>query len=259
MSLESIQKGALTTISVSSASLTVYALAAATSNPQSFRFWGPASPNIIGLTPTTFDARGALQTALLANTPQFCLSLVYFALNRICTSMCFMREWNSYATERKGLRVTQPIAAQRPTYFLQLPYRWAIPLTVTSGMLHWLLSQSLFLVRRETRRRDGTLYPESTCACGYSVLSLLVFTCVFLSLLLAVFALSIRHMEVRIPPARHRSMIVSAACHPQEADTKCHLEEIQWGVVGDGGKETVGHCSFSSRSVVAPVEGHLYA
>lgn len=42
---------------------------------------------------------------------------------------------------RKGLRVTQPHGYQRSSYFLQLPYRWSLPLIVISGTLHWLLSR----------------------------------------------------------------------------------------------------------------------
>ncbi|KAH6621842.1 hypothetical protein C7974DRAFT_377502 [Boeremia exigua] len=242
-----------------SVSVTLYSLTAATSNGQRVAFWGTSSSAIISLTSTTFDARGALQTALLANLPQVCLSLVYFVINSICTSMCSAREWNEYATIQRGLRVTNPTAAQRSTHFLQLPYRWAIPLTVTSGVLHWLLSQSLFLIRRERRRQDGTLYPESTCACGYSTSSILVFACVFLSLLLVVLSLSIQHLKLRIPPARHRSTIISAACHPPSDDVNCHLKKIQWGVVVEGGMEVVGHCSFSSKEVTAPIEDRLYA
>lgn len=242
-----------------SASCTIYALTAATSTPQSLGSWGTSSSRIVALTSTTFDARGALQTALLANAPQICLSLFYFSINRICTSMCSTQEWNAYATTRKGLRVTNPNGEQRPTHFLQLPYKWAMPLTVTSGLLHWLLSQSLFLVRQESRKRDGSFYPETTCACGYSALSLLVFTCVFLALLLVIFSMSIRHLDVRIPPARHRSTIISAACHPPLDDADCHLKSVQWGVVVDGGNNAVGHCSFTSKALSAPVKDDLYA
>lgn len=242
-----------------STSATLWAIFAAASSSQRLSSWGTSSPRILGLTSTTFDARGTLQTVMLANAPQTCLSLVCFSINRICNSLCFMEEWNSYATDRKGLRVTQPSGDQRSTYFLQLPYRWAVPLTVTSGLLHWLMSQSLFLVRREMRNRDGFIYPESICACSYSMGSLLTFTCVFFALLLVVLALSMRLVHVRVPPARHRSTVISAACHPPEDDADCHLKQFQWGVTKEGGKNTIGHCTFTSKTVTAPREGFLYA
>jgi hypothetical protein len=37
--------------------------------------------------------------------------------------------------------------AQRSTYFLQLPYNSVIPLMVVCGLMHWLCSQSIFLVQ----------------------------------------------------------------------------------------------------------------
>ncbi|KAF2808778.1 uncharacterized protein BDZ99DRAFT_39707 [Mytilinidion resinicola] len=91
-----------------------------------------------------------------ADTP----SISYFALNRLCTSISFITEWNSHATTRKGLRVTNPAGAQRPAYFLQVPYRWAIPLTTMSGVLHWLLSQSF--LRIDLRDAQGNLKPNAS-------------------------------------------------------------------------------------------------
>ena len=223
------------------------------------RTWGTTSQLVIRSTATTFDTRGALTTAWLANLPQALLSLFYFTINRICTSMCFSKEWNSFSSHRKGLRVTSPTAKQRSTHFLQLPYRWAVPLTVTSGFLHWLLSQSLFLVRREARTRDNELYPDSTCACGYSVLSLLIFAIAFLFLVATVGILLRRNVDVQLPPARHCSIVISAACHPPAADVDCHLSAVQWGVVEEGTEDTFGHCTFTSYEVSKPQEGCMYA
>jgi hypothetical protein len=221
--------------------------------------WGTASKAIIPFTSTTFDSRGILLAAFIANLPQVCLSLVYFSINRICTSMCFALEWNAYATHKKGLRVTAPLGLQRGTHFLQLPLRWAVPLTVMSGILHWLLSQSLFMVRQEVRDREGELYPGSICACGYSTPSLLAFTLVFSSLLISVLYLLLRGMDIHIPPARHCSLVISAACHQPEDDYYAHLGEVQWGVTGVGTDTSVGHCTFTSGPVMSAVPGALYA
>lgn len=220
--------------------------------------WGTASSLTIPFIQTNFGTQGAILTAWLANLPQVCLSFVYFSINRICTSICFAKEWNDYATHRKGLRVTEPAGRQRDTHFLQLPYRWAIPLTITSGLLHWLLSQSLFLVRQEVRTREGDLYPGSKCACGYSILSLLVFTLVFLTLLIVLLHKLIQHIDIRIPPARHCSMVISAACHPPVDDSNSHLMEVQWGVVDEGTSDRCGHCTFTSHQVTITKEGCLY-
>jgi hypothetical protein len=221
--------------------------------------WGTASNSIIPATSTSFDARGILMVAFIANLPQVCLSLLYFSINRICTSICFALEWNKYAIHKKGLRVTTPSGQQRSTHFSQLPLRWAVPLTLISGVLHWLLSQSLFLVRQEVRTREGELYPGSTCACGYSAQSLLAFTLLFLSLLLTILYRLLRGIDVHLPPARHCSLVISAACHPPEDDIDAHLAEVTWGVTSPATDGSIGHCTFTSQPVASIEPGALYA
>lgn len=152
-------------------------------------------------------------------------------------------------------RVTCPEGDQKPTHFLQLPFKFAAPLTITSGLLHWLLSQSLYLVRLEARRRDGTLYPSSKCACGYSVVSILNFTIILLILVITVGVLLFLRVQVRV----HCSLIISAACHPPTDDVDCHLKPVQWGVVEKGIEHMPGHCTLTSHDVQMPQDGFLYA
>ncbi|CAG8303123.1 unnamed protein product [Penicillium salamii] len=223
--------------------------------------WGTASKQQIQVFASPLDARNILLTSWLANSPQLLLSIFYLAANRICTSLCFAREWNDHALHRKALRVTRPQGnEQRSTYFLQLPYRWAVPLTIMSGLLHWLLSQALFLVRVETYDTDKKLQSDaSTCACGYSKLSLLVFLICLLVVVASILVLMSRSITYSIPPAHHCSLSISAACHPPPALTECHLKPVKWGVVPNLFGGTVDHCSFSSEEVQAPQEGSLYA
>ncbi|ORY16565.1 hypothetical protein BCR34DRAFT_476112, partial [Clohesyomyces aquaticus] len=51
-----------------------------------------------------------------------------------------------YATERKPLRVTHTCSIHRSTYFLSLPYKYTVPLIAANTTLHWLISQSIFIV-----------------------------------------------------------------------------------------------------------------
>jgi hypothetical protein len=102
--------------------------------------WGAASEDSTNLSEVS------IVNAWIANAPQVLLPFCYVGLNNICTFMAAVEEWNHLASTRKGLRVSRPMAEQRSTYFLQLPYQWALPLIIMSGMLHWLLSQSFFLV-----------------------------------------------------------------------------------------------------------------
>ncbi|KAG9188427.1 hypothetical protein G6011_02350 [Alternaria panax] len=73
------------------------------------------------------------------------------------------------AVARKSLRVTRPVADQRDTYSLQLPYHWSLPLTVASSGMHWLLSQRIFIVRIDTYDLNGDLNCDSSkAAIGFS-------------------------------------------------------------------------------------------
>src|SRR5690348_14895687 len=62
--------------------------------------------------------------------------------------MLLAKEWSDFAHERKYLRVSAPAGKQRSTHYLSLPFRWAIPLLLASVLLHWLISQAIFLDRR---------------------------------------------------------------------------------------------------------------
>ncbi|KAJ4336044.1 hypothetical protein N0V95_008728, partial [Ascochyta clinopodiicola] len=84
---------------------------------------------------------------LLANLPQALLSYIYLTFNALYTNMFVGQEWSSYKDKRRPLRVTAPIGEQRDTYWLNVPFRYSVPMTVVSGTFHWLASQSLFLVQ----------------------------------------------------------------------------------------------------------------
>jgi hypothetical protein len=221
--------------------------------------WGTTSKTKLESTRSAFNARGAILNAWLANLPQVMLSLFYFSIHRICTSICFATEWNNYAIKRRGLRVKSPEGGQRPTHFLQLPLRYAILLTIWSGILHWLLSQSLFLVRLEARTRNGEIYPSSLCVCGYSAMSYPTFTLLLLILITIVIVILVRKVNVQITPARHCSLVISVTCHPVPDDVDSHPRPINWDVVKESTDSEPGHCTITSNDVLSPVEDHLYA
>ena len=106
--------------------------------------------------------------------------------------------------------------------------------------------------------QNGKLYPNSACASEYSVLSLLVFTLVFFSLLLVMLYLLLRRVTIHIPPARHCSTVISAACHPPTDDVDAHLNKVSWGVTEERVEDEIGHCTFTSRYVTGPQTGFLY-
>ena len=116
-----------------------------------------------------------LSTVLIANSPQLLLSYLYFAYNGLYSCMLLAEEWSQHAYRQRPLRVTSPKGTQRSTYRLQLPYRYSISLMIYSSLLHWLVSQSLFLVilnaydTMGNRDRDNDIM-----TCGYSPSAILV-------------------------------------------------------------------------------------
>jgi hypothetical protein len=216
--------------------------------------WGTSSDIIVN------DHGGDLTNAWLVNAPQLALSFCYLALNSICTSLASAYEWNNVARTRKSLRVTNPQGQQRSTYFLQLPYKWAAPLIVVSGTLHWLLSQSFFLVRLDMLNRDGVIEEaRSSSACGFAQLSVIAFWCVFLVLLVGISVVATRRMQQKLPVAASCSLAISAACHPPDGDVDGHLAKLRWGVVPKQTAEGFDHCCLTTLQMIKkPVVGREY-
>jgi hypothetical protein len=220
--------------------------------------WGTASD-------TTFreadpSAQQTLLNAWIANAAQLVLSFCYLAINSECTAMAGAAEWNNLAASHKGLRVTRPVGQQRDTYFLQLPYRWSLPLTVASGGLHWLLSQSVFLVRIDTYDRSQQLIlgQQSKSACGFSGTSFITMTIAFWLLVGAVGLIGRKKIKIQVPFAASCSLVISAACHPTADDTGAHLRPLKWGVVDEKMYDGEMHCSLSSGRVKRPKVGVKY-
>jgi hypothetical protein len=212
--------------------------------------------------------------AVIANTPQVILSVLYFSYNAIFTTFLLSYEWLSYAQKRKGLRVSrQPSGTQRAAYFLSLPYRFGLPLMLLSGVLHWLVSQAIFLVSIDFYTHDGTpsAYAWSSSGyvrvfdfktCGFSPIAIVSVIVLGGLMIVGIFAFSFVPYDRGMTLAGSCSIAISAACHlDKEVDIDgevAAIEKLQWGVVsvGDNG---VGPCAFSSQDVEVPVKGELYA
>ncbi|KAG6354534.1 hypothetical protein INS49_004551 [Diaporthe citri] len=96
------------------------------------------------------------------------------------------KEWSTMSIRYKALRVTNPQGQQSSTYFLQLPYRYSVPLLIISALLHWVLSGCIYLLVMkggyfDTYGSDGPF--SSVMAVGHSMKSL--FTMMILAIFLA--------------------------------------------------------------------------
>ena len=207
---------------------------------------------------------GVIATVLVANSPQILLSFLYFSYNGVFTCMLLAEEWSAYGTKKRFLRVTSPTGGQRSTYRLQLPYRYSVPLLIGSSTLHWLVSQSIFLARVSTVDSAGVeISGAAISTCGYSPMAMIFVLILGSVIVLLGICFGFRKSRGGMPLAGSCSAAISAACHPPEADVNASLRRVMWGVVAEESfqyeGESVGHCSFSSSTVEAPVEGKYYA
>ncbi|KAJ5937109.1 hypothetical protein N7466_003559 [Penicillium verhagenii] len=216
---------------------------------------------------------------LIANSPQLIFSLIYFAFNSLLTSMTLSAEWSGYANQKKGLRVSHnPKQYQRSNYFLSIPYRYGVPMMITSTLLHWLISESLFMVGIEAWSSDGQRDTASDfITCGWSAVGTLITIMVGILFLSGIVGLSLRRFESALPIAGSCSLAIAAACHPHfdpntqdgyrneevNADMDSEVEDeemallsVQWGAVPVNGP--VGHYSFTSDRVGTPETEKLY-
>jgi hypothetical protein len=223
---------------------------------------------------STGDSQGFVTNSITANLPQLIFSFLYVAYNSILTSMCLSAEWSRFGHHRKGLRVSHnPRLSQRSNYFLSLPYRYAVPLMATSAVLHWLVSQSLFIIAIEAYNTHMERDPlHDVYACGYSPLAIVIATSIGAVMLASLIVLSLRRFESAMPVAGSCSLAIAAACHPgfnpnvdkpepvemesEDEGRDMALLPLQWGSISIDGP--IGHCSFNSGDVHPPEKGQKY-
>jgi hypothetical protein len=227
---------------------------------------------VLGLPRT--DPAGLISNVLIANLPQFILSILYIFYNSMLSCFLVQREFSRMYNTRKPLRVSEPEGIQRSSYFISLPLRYGIPLYVTSGIIHWLISQSLFLARITAYLPDGTVDSNSTFStCGYSPIAIIIskpstssllpnirpdnivamLFCI--CLLLTIVILGCRKYDGTMPLVSTNSRAISAACHVLSEDkADGYLLPVQWGVLQI--EEGVGHTAFTTAHVMKTVEAN---
>ncbi|KPI43030.1 uncharacterized protein AB675_1873 [Cyphellophora attinorum] len=181
---------------------------------------GLGSLQIANIVDSAFLGKGSATAQIMAavfaaNAPQAIMSFLYINLNAYLTVMWLASEFTDFATERKPLRVSRPKGLQRGTHFLQLPYKISLPLMIFSALLHWLLSQSIFLAVVQEFDSNGDLYdPVAVASCGFSPLAMILVLVAVLLLLGTTIGVSwFRWLKGGIPVAGSCSAAISAACH----------------------------------------------
>ncbi|KAI8181002.1 hypothetical protein KHU50_002735 [Colletotrichum sp. SAR 10_65] len=180
-----------------------------------------------------------ISNVLLANTPQIVISFVYLFYNNVFTCMVMAHEYARFASVRKPLRVTRPYGEQRSTFWLQLPYRYIVPIMLIMAFMHWSVSRSIYLVQLEIYDNNGELIA------GRSVTG----------------CLSARKLDPGMPIAGSCSLVISAAAHAGQDEVDAAARHLQYGVISEddtGGRDR-RRVGFSSRSVEKLVDGETYA
>lgn len=201
---------------------------------------------------------------VMANLPQPILSFLYFCYNGLFTCMLMGYEWSTYSYESKGLRLTRARRGhQRTTYFLQLPYRFGLPLMLLSAVLHWLVSQSIFLVSIDFYSLYGDFRNQSLASCGYSPIAIIAVLILGISMLVGGVAVGFIKYKPGVHLVGSSSAAISAACHLGKNEgshgSVVAMQKIRWGALNGTGRDGVGHCGFSARAVGVPVKGMMYA
>lgn len=148
---------------------------------------------------------------------------------------------------------------RRSSHFLSLPYRFGVPLFISSGLMYWFISQSVFFVRTVAYNPDGTIDPPNdTSRVGFSPIGIIFAFSLAVTMLLALGIVAfVNKYPDKIPLMSTNSATISAACHSPAHDIDAYLLPVQWGVVSSGG-DMIGECSFTtSKDVRAPLPGSL--
>lgn len=183
---------------------------------------------------------GVVAAVLVANAPQLGLSFLYFAVNTLLTLITSNREWTRFSVARalksqpKPLRTSKPIGGQQRTYFLQLPFSFAVPMIVLSALLHWLISQSIFLAVVAEYAPDGELFNAfAISTCGYSPIGMVFVLFVGLAILLCVMLTAVLPVDNGMPVVGSCSAALAANCRVYSAKSVAG----QRGVGGGEGVE----------------------
>lgn len=203
-------------------------------------------------------AAALVYNVLVSNLPQLIFSMLYFQYNGLFTCMTAAREWSQFGVNRKPLRISgTPRGQQKSQYFLELPYHFSIPLLALSILMHWMLSQSIFIVAVETIRDP---YPRffGLLTCGYSPIAIIFVVIASGVMVLAAGITAFRRLPSNMPVVGSCSLAIAAACHQPYGSRASAEMSLTWGVTGAGASD-LNHCGFSHEEVQDPQPGVSYS
>jgi hypothetical protein len=244
------------------------ALAFAIRNADGFAFAsGLGVPDIQSLAsfqPDDTGSSGIIPTLLIANIPQLGFSLLYVVYMNIWSKLLVAHEFDRLTQVKKGLRVSErPRGQQRASHFFTIPARYALPLMVCSAALHWLCSQSFFMVRIDGVDANGTIDEDDRLVrLGYSAKGVTALISLAVAMMVSTVCMGwYRRLWTGLGETS-MSVLLSAACHPERLEVEPWLQGVQWGDVSEGehgsDKRVARHLSFTARLAKQPIHGQMY-
>jgi hypothetical protein len=135
---------------------------------------------------------------------------------------------------------------QRASRFTTLPIRYAVPLMGCSAALHWLCSQSFFMVHIDGVDAHGDVdESDQLVRLGYSATGVVAPIGVSVGGMVATVCTAVfRHARTPLGETS-MSVVLSAACHGSRYEAEPWLREVQWGMLRRmGKKEWLGIARF---------------
>ncbi|KAH8812621.1 hypothetical protein F5884DRAFT_820450 [Xylogone sp. PMI_703] len=189
-----------------------------------------------------------LRNILFANSWQLLLSFIYIFYNNILTRQLVADEC--------------PVGLQRSSYTLSLPLTYSVPLLVLFILIHWLISQSVFVVQTIVfgPGANAVRIPKyDTSHIGYSTLgialSITLAGVLILLLIINSFVRKYPNAPRGFPSMAVNSAAISAVCHPPKDDNEAHLFHVSLGVIED--EEAPCHNSPLLQPVIAHKENKI--
>lgn len=228
--------------------LTFSLLIAGTGKGQVFNFGAFDTKNVVQLSLNL----PVIANVVLANTPQVLVSFAYLFYNSILTCMVMADEYAGFGSIRKALRVSQPRVKQRSTFWLQIPYKYSVPMLSSAALLHWLIARSLFFVELDVVGANGlTRIDSGITGCAFSPGAALAASALWGLLIVLLLQYARHRFHSFIPVAGSCSLAISAACHCPDTDTVAALLPVQYGVFVEDDENGVAQekAGFSSEDV----------
>ena len=221
--------------------------------------------------------KGMIPSNLFANLPQLLLTQLYLLYNNLFTRKSICREWMTYGKKPQVLRVTNPKGQQKASYYLGLPWTYALLLQAGSFTMHWLASQSIYNVniavfdwagKPVAITTDGSptgsgFGPDSTnefFRVGISCLALVIGMAVCVVLLILGWIDDFRRLPSGMSLVGSCSAAISAACHTKHDKLEEMVQKpLEWGIVSTS--QEISHCTFTDKigSTRIPRDGEFVA